>query len=67
MDRMIVKELIQDELTVSNLETELKKILTPETASKMKTDYAELKNILSKGGDASSKAAESIYKFLTHS
>ena len=66
MDRMVVKELIQNDLTLSNLERELNKILTDNSAiEKMKTDYRELKDILSKGGNASAKAAKSIYSFIT--
>ena len=65
MDKMVVKELIQHELSVSNLESELNKILTDTaTIEKMKSEYAELKNLLSKGGNASAKAAKSIYGFV---
>jgi len=64
MDKPVVKELIQHELTVENLTTELKALLTDESRKQqLKEDYAALKNILSAGGDASAKAAKSIYKF----
>lgn len=65
MDRMVVKELIQHDLTPENLEKELRKILEDkESIVRMKNDYTELKKILSAGGDASQKAAKSIYNFL---
>jgi len=64
MDKPVVKELIQHELTVENLTTELKALLTDEShKQQLKEDYAALKNILSAGGDASAKAAKSIYEF----
>jgi len=64
MDKPVVKELIQHELTVENLTTELKALLTDEShKQQLKEDYAALKNILSAGSDASAKAAKSIYEF----
>jgi lipid-A-disaccharide synthase len=66
MDKEVVKELIQDELTVENLKRELGLLLTNETKQlQLKNDYAALKNLLSKGGHASANAAESIYTYLT--
>ncbi len=65
MDKPVVKELIQDEFNTDNLVTELNKILhDPATITTMKNDYAELKRILSEGGDASSRAAMEIIGFL---
>jgi lipid-A-disaccharide synthase len=66
MDKEVVKELIQDELTVENLKQELNLLLT-DTAKKLqlKADYAALKDLLSKGGHASANAAASIHAFLT--
>jgi lipid-A-disaccharide synthase len=65
MDKPVVKELIQHELTPSNLTRELKGILTnPEKISQVKEDYAALKNLLQKGGNASSHAAQEIISFL---
>lgn len=67
MDKEIVKELIQDEMNVSNLKTELTRILKDQAAiNKMKADYANLKKLLSEGGHASKKAAKSIVEFLRH-
>jgi lipid-A-disaccharide synthase len=66
MDKEVVKELIQDDLTVENLERELNLLLKDETKQQqLKADYTLLKNMLSKGGHASANAAESIYTFMT--
>lgn len=65
MDKPVVKELIQKELTVDNLKRELHELLTNESRiTQIKKDYAELKKILSEGGNASSNAAKSIVDFL---
>lgn len=66
MDKLVVKELIQHELNVENLEKELKALLNdPERISKLEKDYNDLKNLLSEGGHASAKAAQSIIRFLS--
>ncbi|MGB5005882.1 MAG: lipid-A-disaccharide synthase [Ferruginibacter sp.] len=66
MDKEVVKELIQDELTVENLKHELNLLLSDETKKlQLQEDYTSLKNLLGKGGHASANAAESIYSFLT--
>lgn len=65
MDKLVVKELIQDDLTTGNLEKELQQLLTSETRiSELQKDYSNLRELLSKGGNASSKAARSIVDFL---
>jgi lipid-A-disaccharide synthase len=65
MDKPVVKELIQHELTVENLSSELKLIVNDENyRKKIQQDYDELKNLLSKGGDASMNAANIIVDFL---
>jgi lipid-A-disaccharide synthase len=65
MNREVVKELIQEQLTENNLSKELTKILFDgEKQSQMKEDYVALKNLLSQGGNASANAARSIYNFL---
>ncbi len=67
MDRLVVKELIQNELTVENLGKELKKILDDEAnISRMKKDYAELRELLSQEGNASSRAADIIIEQLAN-
>jgi lipid-A-disaccharide synthase len=60
-----VKELIQDEMNVKNIVTELKKLISDEPArKKLQQDYADLRNLLSQGGNASEKAASLIVDFL---
>ena len=66
MDKLVVKELIQDDLTVENAKKELEDILTNESRiTQVKKDYSDLKTLLSKGGNASEKAAASIIQFLS--
>jgi lipid-A-disaccharide synthase len=66
MDKLVVKELIQNELTVENLKKELNELLTNEKRiAEIKKDYTELKKILGEGGNASAKAARSIVEFLS--
>lgn len=66
MDKEVVKELIQDELTVDNCSKELALLLTNEKKQQqLKMDYAALKSLLNQGGHASANAAKSIYNFLT--
>ena len=65
MDKEVVKELIQDKLTVKNLRFELNELLSnPVKQQQLKADYTQLKNILSQGGHASANAAGIIYSFL---
>jgi lipid A disaccharide synthetase len=67
MDRLVVHELIQSELTVMNLKKELQDLLNnPTRREELKRDYAELKQILSEAEpgshkSASAKAAASIH------
>jgi lipid-A-disaccharide synthase len=66
MDKEVVKELIQDEMTATNITKELKELLTNPTRQKqLQEDYAALKNLLSKGGNASANAAKNIIDSLT--
>ena len=66
MDKLVVKELIQQDMTVENLRQELQKLLTNENRkAELQKDYAKLKQILSEGGNASAKAAKSIVQFLS--
>jgi lipid-A-disaccharide synthase len=65
MDKPVVKELIQDELTAVNLKKELAELLTSEKRKQeLAEDYRRLKELLSKGGHASYNAAKSIVDFL---
>ena len=67
MDKEVVKELIQNDLTPEKITAELKKILLDRvTKEKIQEDYFKLKQLLSEGGNASKNAAESIYHFLNN-
>src|SRR5437763_3070492 len=61
MDKPVVKELIQQEMNVQNIVTELRKLIyDKEIRNKIQADYSELRNLLSQGGNASEKAATII-------
>jgi lipid-A-disaccharide synthase len=65
MDKLVVKELIQDDLTPANLKRELHELLhDPARREQLQKDYAALKQLLSEGGHASAKAAASIVRFM---
>jgi lipid-A-disaccharide synthase len=65
MNKLVVKELIQNELNIKNLKHDLSTILTEEGKIKeIKKNYAALKKLLSEGGNASANAAKRIYIFL---
>jgi len=65
MNREVVKELIQDELTVSNLKNELDKIIHDKLKRKqILEEYNLLKQLLRKGGNASANAARSVYELI---
>lgn len=66
MDKLVVKELIQEELTVNNLTKELNELLSGGNAVKqIKEDYAVLRQKLEEEGKASEKAAKLIIDFLS--
>jgi lipid-A-disaccharide synthase len=65
MDKKVVTELIQNDLTAENLAKELDSILhDQEKIQQIKNDYAELKNLLQKESNASARAAQEIIGFL---
>jgi lipid-A-disaccharide synthase len=65
MDKPVVTELIQNDLTASNLTRELNSILhNPEKIRQIKNDYTDLKNLLQKESNASARAAQEIVGFL---
>ncbi|MBN9382538.1 MAG: lipid-A-disaccharide synthase [Chitinophagaceae bacterium] len=67
MDKLVVKELIQDDLTPENLKKELDELLNdPGRQQQLRADYKALKELLSLGGHASANAARSIVQFLSH-
>ncbi|MBI2270570.1 MAG: lipid-A-disaccharide synthase [Bacteroidetes bacterium] len=63
MDKPVVKELIQEELTTNNIQIELSRILNGTSRSQLIADYSELKQKLG-GAGGSKKAAESILRSL---
>ena len=63
MDKEVVKELIQNDLTAENIKSELEKILNPEQREKILNEYEKL-NLLLEGKGASERAAEIITKLL---
>ncbi|MEO7265802.1 MAG: lipid-A-disaccharide synthase [Ferruginibacter sp.] len=65
MNKEVVKELIQDELTEKNLVTELDLILNDtEKQKQIQTDYSALYKLLSAGGHASANAAREILNLI---
>ncbi|MDQ3277258.1 MAG: lipid-A-disaccharide synthase [Bacteroidota bacterium] len=65
MDKAVVKELIQTELTVANIRAELDAILHNEDRIRqIQTDYHDVKILLQKEGNASARAAQEIVGFL---
>lgn len=65
MDKLVVRELIQHEMTTQNLVAELTQLLQNEEKKRqLKTDYARLYQLLAAGGYASAKAAGSIVALL---
>ena len=66
MDKPVVKELIQDELTPENIEKELHELLNNKNRQgQLQDDYKVLKQLLGAGGNASANAALIISKFLS--
>jgi lipid-A-disaccharide synthase len=66
LDKPAVKELIQKELTTDNIRNELTKILNDEQyRSEMLSNLAQLKHLLGEE-KASKKAAEIVYRFVSH-
>jgi lipid-A-disaccharide synthase len=65
MDKPVVTELIQNNLTAYNLTRELDSILHDQNRiQQIKKDYTDLKNLLQKEGNASARAAQEIIGFL---
>lgn len=66
MDRLVVKELIQDDMNTQNLVQELKNLLhNQEYRNRITGDYDQLRRLLQQGGNASAKAAEEIVDYAT--
>jgi lipid-A-disaccharide synthase len=65
MDKEVVKELIQEDLTTKHLSVELKKLLEdPAKQAAIKADYAALKQALTTGHKATEVAANIIQETL---
>lgn len=65
MDKPVVKELIQNDLTTESCIKELKELLhNDQRRTQLQKDYAALKDLLSQGGHASANAAEIIMDFI---
>jgi lipid-A-disaccharide synthase len=65
MNKPVVRELIQDDLTVENLRHELGELLgNREKREALRRDYDELRKLLGLGGNASANAAHSIHSYL---
>ncbi|MEP7230841.1 MAG: lipid-A-disaccharide synthase [Ginsengibacter sp.] len=63
MNKEVVKELIQDQLTPQNITRELNEILyDPVRREKIQFEYYLLKKQLSESGDASANAAKIVYE-----
>jgi lipid-A-disaccharide synthase len=65
MDKPVVKELIQNDLTTENIITELNAILNNTSKQgQIFDDYVTLKNLLATGGNASKNAADIIFNYI---
>lgn len=65
MGKEVVKELIQEEFNTTNVVSELKLLLEDKNKqAQLQHDYENLKALLSKEGNASQRAAQSIFSFL---
>ncbi len=63
VDKPLVLELIQNELTAENLTAELNRVLQPANRQHLQTGYAHLRHLLGNEG-ASARAASAIISFL---
>jgi lipid-A-disaccharide synthase len=67
MNKPVVKELIQNEMTTENCIKELRDLLeNANRKQQLQKDYANLKSLLSEGGHASANAAKIIYGLIYH-
>lgn len=65
MNKEVVKELIQNKLTVKNIADELKNLLENKDKKEvLQKDYNALAELLHAGGNASANAATKIYNFI---
>jgi lipid-A-disaccharide synthase len=65
MDKEVVKELIQDEMNADNITAELNLLLHDTSRQQqLQQDYADLKQLLSKEGNASARAAGFVWEVV---
>ncbi|WP_290792513.1 lipid-A-disaccharide synthase [Flavihumibacter sp. UBA7668] len=65
MDRLVVKEMIQDDMNPENLKSELNELLhNTDYRNRILEDYGQLNALLQKGGNASAQAADEIWNWL---
>lgn len=65
MDKEVVKELIQSEMTAENITITLTQLLkNPVKQKQLQEEYTALKKLLSQGGNASANAAKIIYDLI---
>ena len=65
MDKQVVEELIQHDLTAENIAVSLERILSDTMAiNQIREDYFELNQLLKAGGKASEKAASIIHTLV---
>ncbi len=65
MDRLVVKEMIQDDMNTKNLKEELNSLLHDAAyRNRIMGDYDQLRQLLQEGGNASAKAAAEIVDWL---
>ena len=62
-NREVVRELIQDDLTISNMVMELNQLLTNDRLESMRLDYKKIESLLG-GPGASERIAQSLYHDL---
>ena len=65
-NKRIVKEMIQNDLTVQTLTDELERLLIPETNTAVRAELIDAAKLLGKGG-ASKRAAEAVLKLISWS
>ena len=66
MNKEVVKELIQNDLNLTNIKNELDLILNDANKKEqIRNDYAALQTLLSSGGNASENAANEVIKLLS--
>ena len=64
MDRLVVKELIQNDMTANNIRDELQSLLnSSKRQKKLLEEYEELKYVLGNAG-ASDRTAETIISYV---